>query len=173
MKLLAQVAVVALAGGALAVGLRLAGLVIAPARCVGLVALLLVGAAAVFRFPATADQLRDDRRYAAPLPRSAVEAAGANRQPGLEIDAGFFDWAAQRLPPRASFFVVTQPRHRPAYQWGTLRLLPRLAATEPGRAAWLLFYDRDPRRPGAPRFDPQTLAVYRPGFAIARSVDAS
>jgi hypothetical protein len=172
-KLLAQVAAIALGGGLLTLGLRLAGRSLAPALGVGVVALCLVGAATVVRLPRTADELRDDRRYAAPLPRRAVEAAGANRQPGLEIDAGFFEWAAQRLPGRASFFVVTQPRHRPSYQWGTLRLLPRLATTDAGRASWLVFYDRDPRAPGAPRFDPRTLVVYRPGFALARRQDAS
>jgi hypothetical protein len=171
-KLLVQVAGVAAAGGVLVLALRLAGRRLAPAAGVGVLALALVGAATLLRLPRTVDDLRDSRRNHARLTSAAVEAAGARRYPGLEIDAAFFDWVATRVPPRASFFIVTQPRHQSSYQWGTFRLLPRLATERADQADWIVFYDRDPRNRGPAAYDARTLELYRPGFGIARRAGA-
>jgi hypothetical protein len=113
--------------------------------------------------------LADDRaRFDGLSPRQA-ETAGA-RSEGHRVNVDFWEWAARQLPRRASFFPVLARGRRDtvAYQWGTYRLLPRLATDRIARADWLIFYGIPPSAAGYRYRDFAEVRPYGPAFVLAR-----
>jgi hypothetical protein len=117
----------------------------------------------------------DDRARFHDLPRSAAETTGGRLYVAKGLEVGFWEWARRQLPARASFFPVF-PNHRRdpvAYQWGTYRLLPRLAADRVARADWLIFYKLPPSAAGYRYGDVAEVRRYRPTLVLARRHRAS
>jgi hypothetical protein len=169
MSLLTQVAGV-LAGMALTWALargRLGARAL-PVAALTVAAGLVATATAVTAWPAVKG-LADDRARFDGLPRRQAETAGA-RSEGHRVNVEFWEWAARELPPRASFFPVL-PRGRRdtvAYQWGTYRLLPRLATDRISRADWLVFYGIPPSAAGYRYRDFAAVRTYGRAFVLAR-----
>jgi hypothetical protein len=62
------------------------------------------------------------------------------------VDIGFTEWLRRQIPAGSTFYLAqTSPPDDGRYQWITYRLLPDLAVDNPARAAWIVFYDVDPR----------------------------
>jgi hypothetical protein len=140
-----------------------------PGAALVIVAGLVAGATIVTASPVLRGMI-DNRDGLHNLPRRAAETAGGRRYEAQGLDVGFWEWARRHLPARASIFIVF-PNHRRdvvAYQWGTYRLLPRLAVDRVASADWLIFYKLPPSAAGYRFRDFAEARRYGPALVLAR-----
>jgi hypothetical protein len=162
MSLLSQVLGVAGAGIAISVLWRRSG-ASNPALAVGIVAAVLATALAWPNAWRSGDQLDQMRRDAPAIDRFQADLHGGR---GLGVDVEFLLWAADRIPPGATFAMLP-PASDAVYQWATYQLFPRRYVPEEN-ADYILFYGIEPTRSKYDRAEFGRPAVYGSGLGIVR-----
>lgn len=166
MILLSQVLGVAGAGIAISVLWRRSGASI-PAVAVGILAAVLATTLVWPNAWRSGDQISQMRSDTPRIDRFQADLHGG-RALGVNVD--FLVWAADRIPPEATFAVLP-PATDAVYQWATYQLFPRRYAPEES-ADYILFYGIKPTRSEYDRDEFGSPVSYGPGLGIVRRRDA-
>lgn len=166
MILLSQVLGVAGAGIAISVLWRRSGASI-PAVAVGILAAVLATTLVWPNAWRSGDQISQMRSDTPRIDRFQADLHGG-RALGVNVD--FLVWAADRIPPEATFAVLP-PATDAVYQWATYQLFPRRYAPEES-ADYILFYGIKPTQSEYDRAEFGRPVSYGPGLGIVRRRDA-
>lgn len=115
--------------------------------------------AAATLWPAVDGLLQATRADAAISDQSAAVAGSSE----AGVNANFLSWAAERIPPYATYYLVSSSD---IGLWATYQLTPRLQVPDSSHAQWIIVYGVHGKvLPDAGQFGP--AFTFAPGYEIA------